>query len=169
MKSHSLVYVFFILTTFSCTIKNELGPEYPPIGNSGAGAIAYSANGRHLYAGPHEKGDGSGLPVGPLRISNNILSIETAAWTIGTQENHQIEFQINNFNGKGNYSIGGLSTNSADYDFVYYTDTLHTGLFSVTTFDTIQRIVSGTFYFNSKYTVSNVEMNITNGQFDLKY
>ena len=65
---------------------------------------------------------------------------------------------------------GGFSTNithlGADN---YNTDSLNTGAITITKFDTINHIVSGTFYFKAKLEDGTETVNVTDGRFDISY
>lgn len=51
----------------------------------------------------------------------------------------------------------------------YYTDATRTGELKITTLDKANKIVAGTFYFQAYNPVQNKTVNITNGEFRLKY
>ena len=53
--------------------------------------------------------------------------------------------------------------------FYYITDSTHTGLLNITRLDTINNIISGTFYFDAFNEQTQDLIKITSGRFDFKY
>jgi hypothetical protein len=75
---------------------------------------------------------------------------------------------------KDTYNIGDDTPSltegsySSDMDF-YYTDAIYTGKITLTRFDTINYIISGTFSFDAKHFSTGEIIHITGGRFDSKY
>ena len=64
---------------------------------------------------------------------------------------------------------GGSYDNSPLVDDIFRTDSVYTGKLIITTLDKTNKIIAGTFYFQAYNPVQNKTVNITNGQFRLKY
>ena len=77
--------------------------------------------------------------------------------------------------GAKTYLLNGKPNGSADYKYstttndIYKTDSTHTGELKITFIDKINKIVAGTFYFQAYNPVQSKTVNITNGEFRLKY
>ena len=73
------------------------------------------------------------------------------------------------------YILNAGPSASADYDNspqvndIYKTDSARTGELRITTLDKANKIIAGTFYFKAYNPVQNKTVNITNGEFRLKY
>lgn len=78
------------------------------------------------------------------------------------------KYPLSNFqivlNSKDIGLFSDLNTNSKDY----ITDSLNNGIVSFSRFDTINRVISGTFYFTAKSSDSSI-IRVTDGRFDLQY
>jgi len=101
-----------------------------------------------------------------------------------------IQFHIYDFKGEGNYvlngktegwrhnhhanpvfkSVGSFSRNysTSTGEISYSTDSIHTGCISITHYDTDDWI-SGTFSFSAKSVITNEEVIIQEGRFDIRY
>ncbi|MFI5221152.1 MAG: DUF6252 family protein [Bacteroidia bacterium] len=170
MKNYPLLILLFISLFYSCKLKEELGPLYPPIGNSGANAVAFSENGKLFYGGPYTSG-GINYAESSAWLDQFGLHLNCQGYYVGTDQSALVYIQIPGFLDKGVFVLGDTTQNNADYKnktLEYWTDTLHTGQLNVSTYDPVHRIVSGTFYFNGK-SFPGDELKITEGQFDLKY
>jgi len=66
-------------------------------------------------------------------------------------------------------SSGGAYKNSTTTNDRFDTDATHTGQLNITTLDKTNKIVAGTFYFQAYNPVQNKTVNISNGEFRLKY
>ena len=66
-------------------------------------------------------------------------------------------------------SSGGAYKNSTTTNERFDTDATQTGQLNITTLDTTNKIVAGTFYFQAYNPVQNKTVNISNGEFRLKY
>ncbi|MCC6684853.1 MAG: hypothetical protein IT247_07275, partial [Bacteroidia bacterium] len=51
----------------------------------------------------------------------------------------------------------------------YLTDSIYTGQLNITRFDTINSILSGTFWFDARDKTTGEVVHITEGRFDNKY
>lgn len=109
MKYYRLIYLFFFLSTFSCKLKEELEPLYPPIGNTGAMAVSFYANGKHFYGGPLGTGGKSQLPYSYINYLPNSLYFDVQTYLLGTDETSFIIIMINDkLKGVGVYELGGI-------------------------------------------------------------
>lgn len=66
-------------------------------------------------------------------------------------------------------SSGGAYKNSTTTNDRFDTDATHTGQLTITSLDKANKIIAGTFYFQAYNPVQNKTVNITNGEFRLKY
>lgn len=75
----------------------------------------------------------------------------------------------------GNYILNEVVGRRGDYKFAttpidrYFTNNTHNGNLSITTFDKINKIIAGTFYFTAYNAVQNKTVKITDGKFRLQY
>lgn len=73
------------------------------------------------------------------------------------------------------YILNDNPRQSGDYDNsplvndIYKTDVTHTGQLQITTLDTTNRIIKGTFYFKAYNSYRNDSVSVTDGDFYLKY
>lgn len=73
------------------------------------------------------------------------------------------------------YILNGTTSGSADYknsttsNDIYKTDLTRIGELKITALDKTNKIIAGTFYFEAYNPVQNKSVNISNGQFRLRY
>jgi hypothetical protein len=86
---------------------------------------------------------------------------------IGINDNSQIKVTSYNLNGvigrMGDYKFS-TSTNDR-----FFTDTTHLGVLTINSLDKTNRMIEGTFYFKAYNSLTNTEVNITEGSFRLNY
>lgn len=97
---------------------------------------------------------------------------------------HQIFLDLRNFPAKaGVYELNSIDESGGRYSFIpprpdpliqppredYSTDPAHKGQITITKFDRINRVVSGTFEFKAKHDNSPATVSITHGRFDLGF
>jgi hypothetical protein len=66
------------------------------------------------------------------------------------------------------YKSIGLFSISDSFAYPYETDSLHTGQVTITKYDTVNKIYSGTFYFTAQNINNDSIVHITDGRFDIK-
>ncbi len=84
----------------------------------------------------------------------------------------QVQFKLDYLNSTGTYDLGvypiAIFKHSYAYGPVYRTNSTYTGQVKITRCDTINKIYSGTFYFNALDENTRKVVNVTDGRFDVK-
>lgn len=168
-------FIFLILTTLisGCEKEKEV-PVLPPITQTGEGTFACRIDGEIWIA----KNRLFGSPIG---ASNN--QWEDKRWVIGgSAESSGISIQvckdsvlIGESTLKGSFEIEGNCSNGMIYMEGYTPQTASfqtslkdTGKIYISRFDTINRIISGTFYFDAVNSLGE-KVEIRDGRFDVKF
>jgi hypothetical protein len=63
----------------------------------------------------------------------------------------------------------GVYDNSPQVNDIYKTDAIRVGELKITTLDKANKIIAGTFYFQAFNPIQNKTVNVSNGEFRLKY
>ncbi|RYE18438.1 MAG: hypothetical protein EOP51_21960 [Sphingobacteriales bacterium] len=182
MKLLYLLLACFLLLTACSKDDDTNSPDtLPPATQEGKNTFGCKVNGRNwvpdsddwmasvLYS-HYISQDTTVGPKGQLHVgaSNGILhqgvrfTIPVLPPILGNYTLNQSHYLLG---GGGGYS-SNISPNSSND---YFTDTLHTGTVTLTKFDTINHIVSGTFYFQAKLQGGTETVNVTDGRFDISY
>lgn len=141
--------------TFGCLVDSKV---FKPGGDPFAGPVIKAqyqfVNGKQGFGISARRSDGeTSQGVGVLGDSVNIK--------IGT-------FDLTNK--KAGYLVGAYSTSNLNLDFRdYYTNNIQKGILQIKHFDTINQIVSGTFWFDALDTTTGKIVQIREGRFDLPY
>jgi len=72
----------------------------------------------------------------------------------------------------GDYELNEIENSTGDYftsGIFYFTDADNKGVLTITKFDKVNKIVSGTFSFKCRYYYTGEIVNITDGRFDRVY
>ncbi|MBX7206361.1 MAG: hypothetical protein K1X81_13130 [Bacteroidia bacterium] len=85
-----------------------------------------------------------------------------------------VKLYLKNIYKQGVFYIGDSTINFTRSTYVYnskfyYTDSIYTGQLFITRFDTINSILSGTFWFDARDKTTGEVVHITEGRFDNKY
>ncbi len=162
LGSVSLIAILSIFLTQSCQT------NLPVPSQNGAGTLGMRVNGTVWSAGI------IGTSVSAIRYKNKDVSIQAR---IGNP-NSAINIVINKVSGKGYYNMGNLNSGSLldstrfmyndDYLGSYRLSNPNLSLITITKFDTIYNVISGTFtvsLLNKKLDT----LKITEGRFDLNF
>ncbi|MGK7390695.1 MAG: DUF6252 family protein [Candidatus Cyclobacteriaceae bacterium M2_1C_046] len=136
----------------------------------GTGGISFKLNNVY-YTAACEGVIGCDPTIAGVKSDTFALS---AKYSIDTY--HSVGFKISNFSGPGHYELNMKyvpSYNSINYGryngpgrILSSTDSLHRGIVRVTYYDPTNKIVSGTFEFNTIDTDTGLEYKISEGNFD---
>jgi hypothetical protein len=175
-KIHSLLFCFLSLTAIQCS-KDKLPPETQD-GNNTIGCLvngqvfkpkgSFLSSGYQCYYQQLFAGD-SGLVFlvsgADLSNSSNIKGISIGISGVKITQGLQIPLtdgtQIGN--GRGQY-IGG----NVQYEYIYYTTKILTGMMYIKKFDEINNIAAGTFWFTAVNSFGDTA-RVTEGRFDVKF
>lgn len=166
----------------ACNKDDESGSiVLPPAAQEGKNTFGCKVNGKNWVPGS----DDWMLNVLNAQYVSQDTSINLKGWleigatkSYGTRERigmtiYQWPSTTGTFNLKQHlYPVGGggfssnITHNGSDK---YFSDNIHTGEISITKFDTINHIVSGTFYFQAKLEGGTETVNVTDGRFDISY
>ena len=131
--------------TFGCYIETDLYiPEYRTITFEMPGPliVEFPFDTKHFF------------DVNTSRIVNKKDPFQDAA----------VAFSIANVKDTGDFKvINGLVEFEGRY---YHTDSINNGKITITKIDSLQKIISGTFYFKAKDRYSDKTVNVTSGRFD---
>lgn len=176
----SASFSILLLSTFAACGKKDIfaPPAFPAATQTGANTMAAVVNNKQFIV--YE------LP-GSVRASL-ISSYVDHIFTLSgddpsTEFSGLITINLYNINGTGSYELmnqnGFRGNNWAQLglantagQFHYLTDSVHTGTVTITRFDTINHIISGTFIMMPKlYTGSSSDTTaiVNNGRFDVTY
>ena len=135
--------------TFGCLIDGKVfKPKGDPFGGPVIKAQYQFVNGKQGF-GVSGRNSNTNQVIGI--IGNNIrLSIAT--------------FELTTFNSEGKFS-GGYTLESFDS---YYTNDINKGQLVIKKFDSVNQIVSGTFWFDAKNANGKI-VQVREGRFDLQY
>lgn len=142
--------------TFGCLINGEV---FKPKGNPFAGPVIKAqyqfVNGKQGFGISARRSDGEiGQVVGIIGDSIKI--------SIGT-------FNLTSLGSgkfRGGYTYSDLTN---PIGISYYTNEIQTGQITITKFDTINQIVSGTFWFDAIDSTTRKIVRVREGRFDLPY
>jgi len=179
----AIVLLFIGINLFSCSKKSDFIKTLPPATQNGSNTMGAYIN--NVIWNPAHTAYGTG-------ITASITAYTTGASfsIVGVRDNATVSdgtttvaIQIGDFNGTGSYSlynnspisgsninnIGAVSTGS-DTRTYYLTDSLHQGNITVTYYDTVKKIISGTFQFDAVNRNNSLDVvHVTSGRFDFTY
>jgi hypothetical protein len=175
MKKQSLYLIVTLLSFVLCTAgscEKDEEPQLPPITQTGAGTFGCLVNGKVLIA--------KNWPFGStIGASNN--QWEDKRWIIeGVGEDYTVIIEICKDSVlKGKSVLIGIPEESCSNGKIYFknypsnTATFQTsntdiGEILITRYDTVERIISGTFYFDVVNS-SGEKIGIRDGRFDVKF
>lgn len=178
-SKHLLLFLVpVLLAGFHCKKDKTPEEQLPPETQTGAGTFGCLVNGNVFKP----KGDPSGGPIlsCAYQLINGAYYFQLAALNKGGSINYGVgiftdsliikegvKLILRNKNVKGEayglYSISEIQglTN-------YITNAIDTGDISIKKLDEVNRIVSGTFWFDAKNS-SGVKVQVRSGRFDIKY
>jgi hypothetical protein len=76
----------------------------------------------------------------------------------------EVTYALNN-----NLQQNGVYDNSPQVNDIYKTDAIRVGELKITTLDKANKIIASTFYFQAFNPIQNKTVNVSNGEFRLKY
>ena len=167
----SIIILLFSLIGAGCEKENE-ELQLPPITQSGAGTLGCLVNGEIFVA--------KNWMFGPaIGASNN--QWEDRRWVInGVGDNHTVVLEIcRDLVIKGEAILKGPFEESCSNSMIYFssypsltasfqTSDKNVGKVFISRFDTTNRIISGTFYFDAVNS-SGEKVEIRDGRFDVKF
>ena len=167
---HLLFALLGLLYVTACD--DPLDPDLPAATQKGANTLGFKVDGKNwvpYYRGMHFDND-SELSVS-YNAEINYFSFSARRKTDNLDQS--MDIGIMNVISAGEYydSLESFRIQFYDFnkeDFLYTLDENASGYFSITEFDTLNQIVSGTFFF----TVENAageRLQITDGRFDYHY
>ncbi len=168
-----ILFVIFLFAAGSCEKENE-EPQLPPITQTGKGTFGCLIDGKVWTADPILFGS-------PLGASNN--QWEDKRWIIDAVGNNYTVIlgvcQDSVIKGesilKGSYESVEDCSNGMIYYKNYPSETASfqttyedTGRIYISRFDTVNQVISGTFYFNAVNSTGE-KVEIRDGRFDVKF
>jgi len=90
------------------------------------------------------------VAVGIIKLDKTPIAVATYALNDNLQQN-------------------GVYDNSPQINDIFKTDAIRVGDLKITTLDKVNKIIAGTFYFRAFNPVQNKTVNVSNGEFRLKY
>ena len=180
LKTLSIVFFFLLLTASGCRRKN-LAPidKLPPETQTGANTFGCLVNGEAFLP----KGDPFGGPIkkAQYQFLNGKQGFGISAKRSGSDMVKDVAISGDSFKlAAGIYDLtehnrnGRLSGSYAEYKLAtvtvddYYTNNIQRGQLIITKFDTMEQIVSGTFWFDAKNAAGQI-VQVRSGRFDLGY
>ena len=171
-KAILLLIVLMTLTALQCK-KNTQEDQLPPITTSGTNTFGCLVNGNVWL--PVNKGIiNYGPPEYKLEVSqywqnHSVTSVIISATQYESNATNGFYIALDKLDTGTYHLIGGL--NYSDVNYIYYPwDS--SGVVHIMRFDTIQKIISGTFSFTG-YSDANIttakSVSITDGRFDVHY
>jgi len=168
-KKINILLILLLITLFSCKKEQKSLPtELPPLTTEGKNTfgclieneiyvpeIRRTALTTPIYINEFPKYPNYCFTVTTTRLVNNNDNVMDA----------EVGFKISIVKDTGEYNI---IYSTIKYNNKYYqSDSLNNGKLKIIKLDTINKIISGTFYIKALSEDSNI-INITNGRFDLK-
>ena len=154
--------------TLRCKKDNKIEEEFPPATSIGAEKLVCRVNGVVWKSSPsinlvHPSMDNDYIS------KSKILSVKGNRYPLSGNESVIVE--LNKCDHIGNYPINGKDGFGGYWkdSEIYSADSLNIGSVNITRFDTINKIISGTFAFNAKLRNGTEVVKITEGWFDIKY
>jgi hypothetical protein len=182
LNHHLLVILFLAILLGSCEDNHTTNPtqnkppteeQLPPITTTGAGTFGCKVNGKVWVA----KSNKTGWPPTyasiskhhdwNVNITGNIVLNNTKDVVIGITYFNTFSNHYPLYMRKDNASSAGYSDRVVNQQ--WKTDSIVGGAVTITRFDTINQIVSGTFFFDCVNKETNDTMHITEGRFDMHY
>ena len=173
-----LTYLAFFIVAFAILSsqckKPKVVEQLPPETQTGANVIGFKADGK-IYIAKYAKVSADYLFLNfPYPYSNGyyltIWGKEPNKWVVGILTDSLQVFQNQTYLLNNTPHIRGTAW--AVYKNMgkeYYSRENLSGEFKITKLDSINKIISGTFWFDAIDTLSNTTVQIREGRFDLQY
>jgi hypothetical protein len=172
----NIVFVFIAsLVLCQCQLfKKEVKPELPPETQEGKRTMGCKVDGeiwlpeyskRGLFApGPYDVTyDGSYYGVSLNADKKEETAISISVYKVSGTGTYELpKFISKSPSGYTNITQALYTDNTGDF----YTDSLHTGMVTITKLDLQKAIISGTFYFDAYNKKTGKVVKITEGRFD---
>lgn len=184
-KMTILTFIVFIALTISCSKNNEKESSFPAETQQGKNTLGCYVDGNPFYSATNLFGLVNPINVYyykdsfPLLYSAGYLSVQgiDARYDLAIAGN--IVIHKKNIFAVGEYPLVSQSVafcnqnRSCDYTGYYNSKSgksysAESGKLILTKLDTVNKIVSGRFYFTAKDSLGN-KIQVTNGRFDAKY
>jgi len=164
------IFLFATLIVFNSCKKTQL-ESLPPASTNGSNTIGCLIDGQAFVgADTHDL-------FNPLKGIDGYYSYASGLSVEGTASSNYIttfvSVNVNSPLSAKSFPVGGPSSNSLSISYSgtangdYITDTLHLGTVTITRFDTINHVYSGTFEGTVADKSSNIK-HVTSGRFDFK-
>lgn len=173
--------VFIIFTTSQCKKNNPTNPidQLPPETQTGANTFGCLIDGKVFIpkgdplSGPIKKAQyqfingkqGFGVSGSQKQNDGSITLVGLGGDSISLSVGI---FSLTKFNSSGKYYGGYSEITFLNPGNNFYTNEIQTGQLTIKKFDTINQIVSGTFWFDAKNSNDQI-VQIREGRFDLPY
>lgn len=166
-----LIFAFMLFVAGSCDKKDD-EPQLPEITQTGEGTLGCLVDGQIFIANP-------GFMQSPIGASNN--QWEDKRWMVdGSGNDYTVALEICKDSIIEKIStLNGIPEESCSNGVIYFkgnssqtalftTSHSETGKIFITRFDTINRIISGTFYFDAVNSEGKITQ-VRDGRFDVKF
>jgi hypothetical protein len=185
-KLYCCIFLVFTIFTFSECKKNDKTPaeQLPPQTQTGANTFGCLVNGQVFKPGGASLSGGSlssnyqFLGAGPEdfhfrlaainRNNSSGVSHSVGLFTDSIRIIEGIEYPLKKAGSNGGYAIYGFATSNPIFFDDYATTDLVSGLIKIKKFDSVNQIISGTFWFNAMNENGDT-IKITDGRFDVRY
>ena len=173
-----------LLTSFSCKKKTN-SDLLPPPTQTGANTMGCYVNGKPWLPDTRDNGSIPRLPqISIYKYADNTVDIGFNKDRSGA--NQRIRIYLINFSGTGNYVMdkesdlkgfppvyGYYENYGAFIDYnsnnIFSTSSLAIGNILITRFDSLNKIISGTFYFAAKTANGLDSVTLSDGRFDCSF
>lgn len=154
-----LVFIFFLL---SCE-----EDDLPKPTQNGSGTFACKVDGEIFTPQSDDFKQSSRRAT----LDNGTMVIAGIKNISAHREN--VSLILKDFNGEADYTLGEEEMESFGFYHLnnerYYTNAAYTGKVTITHFDKVKKIVSGTFDFKAQDSESKEVVHVSEGRFDLHY
>ena len=165
-----LIFSFMVLLCNQCRKHTD---ELPPETQTGAGTLGFTIDGKvykmnfptafstYIYMNfPYPYSSGYFLTVG----------VSQTEWGVGILTDSLQVFEGQTYFLNNNQFSKGKASASFDISGkIYYSKPYLSGELMITKLDSLNQIISGTFWFDAIDTLSNTTVQIRDGRFDLHY
>lgn len=175
-----LTAILLIALIFGACKKDSKTEELPPATQTGANTFGAMVNGQLWLPkgfGPFPAND----IVQARLIAGNTVHINASDFSTSPNE-REFDIYLTNITGPGTYQLNttvSYPSSSANYGYYvkrnltplneWITSATSTGTVTITRFDTVNFIISGTFQFNALNLYNTPEpLTVTEGRFDIK-
>ncbi|MBS1738883.1 MAG: hypothetical protein JSS98_20215 [Bacteroidetes bacterium] len=181
-----IVFISLLLLSAASCKKNKLKDPLPPATQSGANTMGCYVNGIVWLPDTRDNGSIPRLKAISVVFWNTKSQLLFTFYRQRDGDNQNLDIYLKEFAGVGNYhmdviskvigvpgSYGELNNyiyfSDRNFNKRYITNGYYQGIVNITSYDEIERIISGTFQFKAQnYDGSLDSVVVTNGRFDCK-